>query len=149
MGLLYGPRWVQFLLSEVPLYGLGAQDTPVIPAPSYLPPIDDSGCAPPCERGTCKNTYLARSFEQEMHVHVSGEREFFIDNLLARIHFIIVMIRWTGLSPWEFEFPFPGSLTSTFLDACPCFWNWSMRTPSGPFSSVLLASLELSDTQSL
>ena len=24
------------------------------------------------------------------------------------------MIRWTGLSPWEFEFRFPGSLTSTF-----------------------------------
>ena len=24
------------------------------------------------------------------------------------------MIRWTGLLPWEFEFPFPGSLTSTF-----------------------------------
>jgi len=22
------------------------------------------------------------------------------------------MIRWTGLAPWEFEFPFPGSLTS-------------------------------------
>jgi len=31
------------------------------------------------------------------------------------IHFIIVMIKWTGLAPWEFEFPFPGSLTSTFL----------------------------------
>jgi len=41
------------------------------------------------------------------------EREFFIDNLLVRIHFIIVMIRWTGRAPWEFEFPFPGSLTST------------------------------------
>ena len=25
------------------------------------------------------------------------------------------MIRWTGLAPWEVEFPFPGSLTSTFL----------------------------------
>ena len=44
-----------------------------------------------------------------------GESEFFIDNLLVRIHCIIVMIRWTGLAPWEFEFPFPGSLTSTFL----------------------------------
>jgi len=44
-----------------------------------------------------------------------AEREFFIDNLLVRIHFIIVMIRWTGLAPWKFEFPFPGSLTSTFL----------------------------------
>ena len=28
---------------------------------------------------------------------------------------IIVIIRWTGFAPWEFEFPFPGSLTSTFL----------------------------------
>ena len=27
------------------------------------------------------------------------EREFFIGNLLVRIHFIIVMIRWTGLAP--------------------------------------------------
>ena len=35
------------------------------------------------------------------------ESEIFIDNLLVRIHFIIVMIRWTGLVPWEFEFPFP------------------------------------------
>ena len=24
------------------------------------------------------------------------------------------MIRWTGLAPWEFEFPVPGSLTFTF-----------------------------------
>jgi len=45
------------------------------------------------------------------------EREFFIDNLLVRIHSIIVMIRWTGLAPWELEFPFPGSLTSAFLVA--------------------------------
>ena len=30
------------------------------------------------------------------------EREFFIDNLRVRVHFIIVMIRWTGLAPWEF-----------------------------------------------
>ena len=36
------------------------------------------------------------------------ETDFFIDNLLVRIHFIIKMIRWTGLAPWEFEFPFPG-----------------------------------------
>ena len=44
---------------------------------------------------------------------------FFIDNLLVRIHFIIVMIWWTGLAPWGFEFPFPGSLTSTFLGHIP------------------------------
>jgi len=39
-----------------------------------------------------------------------AEREFFIDNLLVRIHFITVMIKWTGLAPCEFEFPFPVSL---------------------------------------
>ena len=32
------------------------------------------------------------------------QRDFFIDSLLVRIHFIIVMMRWTGLAPWEFEF---------------------------------------------
>ena len=47
----------------------------------------------------------------------ASERQFFIENLLVQIHFIIVMIRWTGLAPWEFEFPFSGSLTSTFLGA--------------------------------
>ena len=61
------------------------------------------------------------AFSQDYVIQVASpiqrEREFFIDNLLVRIHFIIVMIRWTGLAPWEFEFPFPGSLTSTFL--CP------------------------------
>jgi len=46
-----------------------------------------------------------------VHAHVSiplarggikltlGQRKFFIDNLLVRIHFIIVMIRWAG--PFE------------------------------------------------
>ena len=29
----------------------------------------------------------------------SPEREFFVHNLLVRIHFIIVMIRWNGLAP--------------------------------------------------
>ena len=41
--------------------------------------------------------------------------EFFIYNLLVLINFIIAMIRWTGLAPWDFQFPFSGSLTSTFL----------------------------------
>ena len=44
-----------------------------------------------------------------------SEREFFIDNLLVRIHFIIEMIWRTGLAPWEFKFHFPGSLISPFL----------------------------------
>jgi len=30
------------------------------------------------------------------------ERDFFIDNLLVRIYYIIEMIEWTGLAPWEF-----------------------------------------------
>ena len=44
-----------------------------------------------------------------------SERDFFIDNLLVRIHFIVEMIRWTGLAPWELEFSFPGSHTAPFL----------------------------------
>ena len=59
---------------------------------------------------------LVRRVADAHHPHHLSEREFFIDNLLVRVHFIIVMIRWTGLAPWEFEFPFPGSLTSTFLE---------------------------------
>ena len=45
-----------------------------------------------------------------------GRKEFFTDNLLVRIRFIIEMIWWNGLSPWEFEFPFPGSLIFTILE---------------------------------
>ena len=59
----------------------------------------------------------SEEFEGVLHpifaVLLPPEREFFIDNLLVRIHFIIEMIWWTGLAPWEFEFPFPGSLIST------------------------------------
>jgi len=76
---------------------------------------------------------------------LGSEREFFIDNLLARIHFIIVMIRWTGLAPWEFEFPFPGSLTSTFLmigrfplPATGTRPGWALRSESVARASSLL-----------
>ena len=50
----------------------------------------------------------------------SGKREFFIDNLLVQIHLIIEMIWWTGLAPWEFEYPFPGGVIYTLLDGS-CF----------------------------
>jgi len=50
-----------------------------------------------------------RGLLNSRHRQAYQEREFFIDHLLVRIHFIIVMIRWTGLAPWEFEFPFPRS----------------------------------------
>jgi len=42
------------------------------------------------------------------------KRDFFNDNQLVQIHFVIEMIWWTGLAPSELEFPFPGSLISTF-----------------------------------
>ena len=42
----------------------------------------------------------------------AGEREFFIDYLLVHVH---RCFGCTGLAPWEFESPFPGSLISTFL----------------------------------
>ena len=54
------------------------------------------------------------------------EREFVIDNPLVRIHFIIVMIRWTGLAPLEnkaepsFRIRFNGRL-----------W-WALKEPKGP-----------------
>ena len=51
-------------------------------------------------------------------------REFFIENPLVRIHFIVVMTWWTGLAPWEFEFPFPGSRISTFLGMEE---NWALE----------------------
>ena len=33
------------------------------------------------------------------HENPHPEKEFFVDNLLVRIHLIIVMVRWTGLAP--------------------------------------------------
>ena len=36
------------------------------------------------------------------------ERELSINNLLVRIHFIMMMIRWTELAPWEAECPCTG-----------------------------------------
>ena len=44
-------------------------------------------------------------------------RETSLRHLMVWINFIIVVIRWNGLAPWEFVLPFSGSLTSTFLCA--------------------------------
>jgi len=46
------------------------------------------------------------------------EREFFIDNLLVRIHFIIVMIWWTGLAPWELNSLFQVQLSLSVHVPC-------------------------------
>ena len=66
---------------------------------------------------------LATSPDGRFVASVGEETEFFIDNLLVRIHFIIVRIRWTGLAPREFEFSFPGSLTSTFPRGTGISWT--------------------------
>jgi hypothetical protein len=56
-------------------------------------------------RGTSlirNRTHLADRSEEEQDASGGPPervRDFFIDNLLVRIHFIIVMIRWTGLAP--------------------------------------------------
>ena len=63
------------------------------------------------------------------------QREFFTDNLLVRIHFIIAMIRWTDLAQWRFEVPFPGCLTSTFLEALHLPYFPSSSTTSSTTSS--------------
>ena len=34
----------------------------------------------------------------------------------SHLHFIIVMIGWTGFAPWESKFSLPDSLTSAFID---------------------------------
>ena len=32
---------------------------------------------------------------------MNPQRDFFIDKLLVRTHVFIVVVRWTGLAPWE------------------------------------------------
>ena len=65
-----------------------------------------------------KKGYREGVLEHELEAREAGplrEREFCIDNLLVRTHFIINMIWWTGLAPRKFELLFLGSLISTFL----------------------------------
>ena len=68
--------------------------------------------------GCCRVLELAGDAHGDTHHDqrcACGEREFFIGNLQVRILLIIEMIWWTGLTPWEFKLPFPGSLIFTFL----------------------------------
>ena len=70
-----------------------------------------------------------------------NERELFIDNLLVRVHFIIVMMRWTDLTSWESEFPlnymlsmhFSGEIVVLESGQIVLFW-WVVVTglPWGP-----------------
>ena len=54
-------------------------------------------------------TIRLRSSTAPLRIDEHLEREFFIVNLLVPIHFMIEMIWWTGLAPWQFEFPTPES----------------------------------------
>jgi len=56
-------------------------------------------------------------------IHDRWTREsFFIDNLLFRIHFIIVMVRWTGLASWETEFDAPRTVRAGRRFPCTTYW---------------------------
>ena len=54
---------------------------------------------------------MAWAVVQQRHCIRCAKRDFCIENLLVRIHFIIVMNRWTGLAVCEFELLF-GSATA-------------------------------------
>jgi len=80
-----------------------------------------------------------------------SKREFFIDNLLVRIH---RCFWWTVLAPWEFEFPFPGSLTSTFqrclIASRPLLVPLERKIPKAGFASrrsIYLASITYKGTR--
>ena len=45
------------------------------------------------------------------------------------LHFIIEIIWWTGLAPWEIEFPLPGGLMSTFLHQAQDQLDSEARSP--------------------
>ena len=104
---------------------MAAGDTGVPRSQEPLPSVGPYSCQGTCGdprgvgvsygRGTPVDRCHLTGFGTVGWQENSTEREFFIDSLLVRIHNIVVMIRWTGLAPWDFEFPFPSSLASTFL----------------------------------
>ena len=50
------------------------------------------------------------------------------NNLLVRIHLISVMIRWTGLAPWEFEFARLQILEGHIDEIFSCAFNYEGDT---------------------
>ena len=75
------------------------------------------------------------------------ERDFFINNLLVLIHFIVVMMRWTGLAPWETEFSVPDSGSSTFLLCPPPSLEEGLRVEVGAEELTYAPSPELCPKQ--
>jgi len=78
-----------------------------------------------CMESSRKNCKMRHTSQHPIST-MCREKEFFIDNLLVRIHFIIVMMRWTGLAPWEF---------STLCKYLP--WEAQRETGSRPFVCCL------------
>ena len=81
--------------------------------------------------------------------HSVVRREFCINNLLVRIHVIITMIEWTGLAPWEFEFPFAGSLASTLLVVSRTFHEQDPREASTPRAGTEKGGVDISSRNAM
>ena len=73
---------------------------------------------------------------RRVHSSHDREREFFMENPLVRIHFIIAMLWWTGLAPWDFAFTFPGSLASTLLGAAFHDRSCQLVSPPSPVQAL-------------
>jgi len=102
-------------MSEVPLYGKPAILRPPPLSSTFWPASMYQGCRGASLRKKRPPLGPYRKPTSRSCGRLRG-REFFIDYLLVRNHFIILTIAWTGLVPLKLEFPFSGSLTSTFRD---------------------------------
>ena len=103
---------------QPPLLGLSL-------GPRHSPTVGSSKGAVSYARGTPVHVFS----RELLRIHAPvREREFFIDSLLVRIHYIIAMIRWTGPAPWEFEFHFAGSIMSTFPRVYILAYRWGLGT---------------------
>ena len=93
----------------------------------YIEGLDDAGHVQISPRRQCRSPGSLRNGIWHHVPETTGvgaqavrrlpvEREFFIDNLLVRVQRCF----WcTGLAPWEFESPFPGSLSVRSLAQSP------------------------------
>ena len=92
-----------------------------LPPPIRPPAMRSAAMRPPAMRPPAMRPPVRRgrpglvSAGTPSGLRPAGQKQFFVDNFLVRIHFVIVMIRWTGLAQWEFEFSFPGGIIFTFL----------------------------------
>ena len=83
------------LSDRIPLLNMGPQRQ-YTPPPGGPETLQQEGYM---EQRPHTPTRVGTSISRRISSH-NREREFFIDNLLVRVHFILVMLRWTGLAPW-------------------------------------------------